>query len=202
MSSARILLIGLIALTVIATHWRRGEAVEPALRGEAVVVDGDSLRIGADAVRLAGIDAPELGQSCTDPHDVAWECGLEAKRELARRIGDAPVSCRQIRIDQYDRIVALCAANGDDLSAAMVRSGYALADGRDGRYLEDERSARLARKGMWSGSFQTPWEWRTQALEREEPDVGPSGLTTPARRPATCGTHDRAGSRQPPPRPC
>jgi endonuclease YncB( thermonuclease family) len=75
---------------------------------------------------------------------------------------------RQIKIDLYGRIVALCMANGDDLSAEMVRSGYALADGRDRRYLREERSARIAGKGLWSGSFQTPWEWRTERLERED----------------------------------
>ena len=169
MNSARFVLIGLVAVTVAAALWRRGEAVEPVITGHAVVVDGDSLRIGQHAVRLAAIDAPELGQSCTGPGNVEWACGLEAKRQLAGRIGDKPVSCRQMKIDPYDRIVAICtAANGGDLSAEMVRSGYALADGRDGRHLEDEASARIAGKGMWSGSFQTPWEWRTWRLERED----------------------------------
>jgi endonuclease YncB( thermonuclease family) len=169
MRSARFLLIGLVSVTILAVVWRRGEAVGPLITGHVVVVDGDSLSIGKSPVRLAGIDAPELGQSCTGPGNVEWECGLEAKRELARRIGDEPVSCRQIKIDPYDRIVATCtAANGSDLSAEMVRAGYALADGRDRRYLEHEASARIAGKGMWSGSFQTPWEWRTQTLERKD----------------------------------
>jgi endonuclease YncB( thermonuclease family) len=169
MNSTRFLLIGLISVTAAAVLWRRGEAVGPVITGHAVVVDGDSLNIGKDPVRLAGIDAPEFGQTCTGPGNVEWQCGFEAKRELARRIGDKPVSCRQIKIDSFDRIVAICTAeNGDDLSAEMVRSGYALADGRDRRYIQDETSARIASKGMWSGSFQTPWEWRAQMLERED----------------------------------
>jgi endonuclease YncB( thermonuclease family) len=168
MRSARFLLIGLVSVTILAVVWRRGEAVGPLITGHVVVVDGDSLSIGKSPVRLAGIDAPELGQSCTGPGEVEWACGREAKRELARRIGGEPVSCRQIKIDPYDRIVAICtASNGDDLSAEMVRAGYALADGRDRRYLEHEASARIAGKGMWSGSFQTPWEWRARMLERD-----------------------------------
>jgi endonuclease YncB( thermonuclease family) len=168
MSSAHFLLIGLVSVTVATGLWRHANGTGPLITGHAVVMDGDSLRIGDAPVRLVGIDAPELGQSCTGPHDVKWECGLAAKQELARRIGDAPVSCRQIKIDLYGRIVALCMANGDDLSAEMVRSGYALADGRDRRYLREERSARIAGKGLWSGSFQTPWEWRTERLERDD----------------------------------
>jgi endonuclease YncB( thermonuclease family) len=169
MNSARILLIGLVSVTVLAALWQRGEALGPPITGHAVVTDGDSLRIENTPIRLAGIDAPELGQSCTGPSNVEWPCGIEARQQLARRIGDEPVSCREIKIDPYHRIVAQCtAANGDDLSAEMVRSGYALADGRDRRYLEHEALARIAGKGMWSGSFQTPWEWRTQALERED----------------------------------
>jgi endonuclease YncB( thermonuclease family) len=168
MRFARLLLAGLVAVTIAAVVWRRGEAIGPLITGIAVVVDGDSLIIGNDPVRLAGIDAPELGQSCTGRDNVEWACGLEARQELERRIGDAPVSCRQIKIDPYDRIVATCtAATGGDLAAEMVRSGYALADARDGRHLRDETSARIAGKGMWSGSFQTPWEWRAQELERQ-----------------------------------
>ena len=95
------MLVGLVAATFAAVLWRRGEAVGPLITGHAVVMDGDSLRVGKDPVRLAGIDAPELGQSCTGPGNVEWQCGLEARRELAGRIGDEPVSCRQIKIDPY-----------------------------------------------------------------------------------------------------
>jgi endonuclease YncB( thermonuclease family) len=169
MRSTRLLLVGLLAVAIAALVWRRGEAVGPLIAGHVVVVDGDSLSIGNKSVRLAGIDAPELGQSCTRPDNTEWGCGLEAKRELARRIGDDPVSCRQIEIDPYDRIIAICtAANGSDLAAEMVRSGYALADARDGLYLQDEAPARTARKGMWSGSFRPPWEWRARELERQD----------------------------------
>ena len=169
MNSSPFLLIGLISVAVVAALWRHAEAAGPVITGHAVVVDGDSLRIGNDPVRLAGIDAPELGQSCTGPSNVEWECGLEAKRQLAGRIGNKPVSCRQIKIDSYDRIVAICTtANGDDLSAEMVRSGYALTGGGDHRYIQEETLARSAGAGMWSGSFRIPWEWRTQELERED----------------------------------
>jgi endonuclease YncB( thermonuclease family) len=169
MRFVRFLLVALVSIAIAVVVWRRGEALGPLITGHAVVADGDSLSIGEDRIRLAGIDAPELGQQCTAPHNVEWACGLAAKRELERRIGDGAVSCRQLRIDPYDRIVAICTtSDGSDLSAEMARSGHALADGRDRRYLPEEASARMAGRGMWSGSFQTPWEWRMQALEQQD----------------------------------
>ena len=141
----------------------------PEITGHAIVGDGDTMLVGKDTIRLAGIDAPELGQKCRRAGNIAWDCGLDARRMLAEMIGDKPVSCRQLDFDPYGRILAICAAsNGDDLSAAMVHSGYALADGRDQLYLAEEKAARLGGEGLWSGSFQTPWEWRAERLEAEE----------------------------------
>ena len=147
----------------------------PSQRSEAsdiiehpVVLDGGTLLIMTVSIKLDGIDALELGQKCIGTGDIEWDCGLHAKRALAEKMGDGPVSCRQFQIDAYGRPSATCAAsNGEDLAAAIVRSGYALALGQ--RYLEEEKAARLAGKGMWSGSFQTPWEWR--ALQPDPPET-------------------------------
>ena len=133
---------------------------------DATVIDGNTLLIEEVRIRLAGIDAPELGQRCRAPTNIEWPCGLDAKRMLAGKIGGKPVSCRKLHLDESDRPTATCAASsGDDLSAAMVRSGYALAAGREHQYLAEEAAARVAGAGMWSGSFQTPWEWRAQQLD-------------------------------------
>ena len=133
-----------------------------------VVLGGGTLLIRTVTIKLAGIDALELGQKCMGRGNIEWECGLHAKRALAEKIGDGPVSCRELQIDAYGRPSATCAASsGEDLAAAMVRSGYALACGQ--RYLEEEKAARSAGKGMWSGSFQTPWEWR--ALQPDPPET-------------------------------
>ena len=54
--------------------------------GPARVIDGDTIAIGTEGIRLHGIDAPESGQSCLR-HGVAWQCGAEASqalRELVR----------------------------------------------------------------------------------------------------------------------
>lgn len=131
------------------------------------VLDGDTLLIRTVSIKLDGIDALELKQKCIATNEVEWDCGLQAKRALIEEIGHGPVSCRQLQIDAYGRLAATCAAsNGKDLAAAMVRSGYAVACGQ--RYLQEEKAAQLAGRGMWSGSFQTPWEWRAQQPDSPE----------------------------------
>lgn len=52
-------------------------AASPALAQRAV--DGDTLRIGAESIRLFGIDAPEKAQPCDDGR---WHSGPIATREL------------------------------------------------------------------------------------------------------------------------
>ena len=62
----------------------------------ATVIDGDTLIISEVGIRLAGIDAPELGQRCRAPTNIEWPCGLDAKRILASKVGGKPVSCREL----------------------------------------------------------------------------------------------------------
>ena len=96
-----------------------------------------------------------------DGRAILSDCGLMQSECLLRRHCDKPVSCRQLYFDAYGRILAICAASsGDDLSATMVRSGYALADGRDQWYLAEEAAAH-AGKGIWS-FISNAVEWRAQ----------------------------------------
>lgn len=158
-----------LALVVAALLCQCTSGQTSEIREQAIVVDGNTLLIKEVSIRLTGIDAPELGQRCTSPTKVEWECGQAAKRALTDRIGREPVSCSQLYLDAYGRVFATCAAsNGDNLSAAMVDAGYALAVGSDKLYVAEEKAARIAGKGIWSGSFQTPWEWRAQQRDVED----------------------------------
>jgi len=157
-----------LALTLLAVSLlcQPSKARASDILDNVTVIDGDTLLIEEVKIRLAGIDAPELGQRCRSMTNIEWPCGLDAKRMLAGKIGGKPVSCRKLHLDESDHPTATCAASsGDDLSAAMVRAGYALSVGPEHQYLVDEAAARVAGAGMWSGSFQTPWEWRAQQLD-------------------------------------
>ena len=128
----------------------------PMLTGPARVVDGDTIRVDGRAVRLSGIDAPELAQLCGGA-----SCGVAARAALRRLTFSKTITCVEETRDRYKRIVARCVADGVDLAAAMTRSGHALAYRQYGSaYVAEERQAQLAQVGMWAGEFQAPWDWR------------------------------------------
>lgn len=130
------------------------------LRGPARVVDGDSLVVGGQAVRLHGIDAPELGQTC-ERDGAAWPCGRAAREALQGIVAAGHVQCRVNDVDRYRRAIARCTVAGRDAGALMVRRGLAVAYTRYSMdYLALENEARMAGRGIWAGRFVQPERWR------------------------------------------
>ena len=132
------------------------------------VVDGDSLRTGKENIRLIGIDAPELHQTCRDAQAREWSCGRAAKARLVELVARGEVACAARGHDRYGRTLAVCSA-GDiaDLSEALVREGYAVNYTRyTSDYLAAEREARAARCGIWQGEFESPEDWRRRNPRR------------------------------------
>lgn len=152
----------------IVSLWPGGRVQGPSqgrnaasLRGRAQVIDGDSLRVRGMEVRLHGIDAPELRQTCRDGRGRTYACGHMAKLHLQRLVAGRTVACRRVTTDRYGRMVALCMAGGEDIGRRMVREGWAVAFVRYSRhYVNDERAARRARRGLWQGRFVPPALWR------------------------------------------
>lgn len=126
------------------------------IEGVADIIDGDSLYVDRAEFRMKGIDAPEGRQTCSRDGKT-WSCGEEARRELQRLIGGTRVRCQSHEQDQHGRHLGICSAHGQDLNAAMVANGYALAYGG---YTVEEMKARAQKKGLWSGEFQRPRDWR------------------------------------------
>ncbi len=73
-----------IALCLIAT---------PALAdvaGTASVIDGDTIEVHGQRIRLHGIDAPESRQLCR-LDGKSWPCGRDAANALADKIAHRPL---------------------------------------------------------------------------------------------------------------
>ena len=134
----------------------------PSVSGRARVLDGDSLALAGEDIRLFGIDAPESRQVCRDGAGRPYRCGRIAARALAAATEGRTVACTRLERDRYHRQVALCTADGRDLGDTMVRAGHAieLAEYSHGRYAAAEREARAARRGLWAGTFEPPAAWR------------------------------------------
>ena len=60
--------------------------------GPARVIDGDTIEVAGERIRLHGIDAPENRQSC-EREGVAWLCGAVASQALRMLVGNWPVRC-------------------------------------------------------------------------------------------------------------
>lgn len=93
---------------------------------EPKVTDGDTLRCGAIRVRLASIDAPEMPGHCRRGRVCVEGDPYASKAALERLVTGGTVTCHQMDIDHYGRVVALCQANGRDLSCSQVEAGQAV----------------------------------------------------------------------------
>lgn len=128
--------------------------------GPARVSDGDTLNLTGFIVRLHGIDAPELKQTCARD-GVAWACGRDAADKLAALVDGKVVRCEQRDIDDYGRTVAVCKVGQTDLSAAMADAGLAVSLPQfTTAYVANEARARDQRLGIWSSQFQRPSDYR------------------------------------------
>ena len=156
-------LVFLALLASVVAKLRQDEGAE-TLTGHARIIDGDTLAIGKARLRLLGIDAPERAQTCGD--SPGWPCGTQARARLTTLIGRDAVVCRAEGRDRYRRWLAECRVEGRNLNAAMVREGLAVASGA---YLEEERAARTEKRGLWSGPFERPRDWRASHGEMAEP---------------------------------
>ena len=139
-------------------------AARADMSGPAEVLDGDTLEVGGQRIRLYGIDAPDSRQTC-ERESRLWPCGARAAQTLGRLVDQRPVICYERDRDALGRVHAVCYAAGRELNAAMVQAGMALAyRDRPTDYGPVERRAQTAGRGLWSGAFVAPWDWSDEAV--------------------------------------
>jgi endonuclease YncB( thermonuclease family) len=144
----------------IAVAFLSCQALGAELSGQASVVDGNTIDIRGTRIRLAGVDAPEGAQVCREAGK-PWRCGQYAGLALTDFLGRRVVRCQGWEQDGYDRLVAICTLGDQDIGAWLVMNGLALADRQSPEnYIRHEELAAGQRKGLWSGQFDMPWDWR------------------------------------------
>ena len=146
-------------LTLIFLFWVSSVA-SADLTGTALIVDGDTITISGNKIRLSGIDTPEKDQTCRKA-SITWRCGYEASETLRNWTYTKEVRCVGDTKDRYGGLIANCFVDGYNVNARLVYEGLALAYRKDSKqYVPEEDKARTAKRGMWAGEFVAPWDWR------------------------------------------
>ncbi|WP_209691857.1 thermonuclease family protein [Agrobacterium tumefaciens] len=134
------------------------------ITGRASVIDGDTIDIGGQRIRLHGVDAPESAQVCDRANGEPYRCGKEAAFALDSFLAASrPTLCVEMDRDRYKRVVAECfRADGANINAWLVRQGHAVDWVRysKGRYSAEQAEAQREGFGVWSGPFRTPCVYR------------------------------------------
>lgn len=131
-------------------------------QGNIYVVDGDTFHMTGQKIRIWGIDAVELHQTCLKSGQ-SYECGKSARLHLQSVIGkNVPICKVQPKSPKEKRTVSSCQVVGKDIGREMVKSGWALdyKHFSKGEYAAEEREARENKRGIWSGEFENPYVWR------------------------------------------
>ena len=133
----------------------------PAPTESARVIDGDTIDISGQRIRLHGIDAPEMKQACRTKKGQEQLCGELAKQSLETMVRGQQVRCEGDESDRYGRLIAVCFVGPFNVNERMVADGWALAYRQYSKdYVRAEEFAKSQKEGMWRTDFVPPWEWR------------------------------------------
>lgn len=152
-------------------------ASEPAdpLTGHAVAMSGNVLRIGHTTVKLSGIEAPELQQTCLKQGRRRWRCGIAARDALARMVRRRNVTCDVPASTGAAAVEGSCDVNGQDIASDLVSRGHVFASvGLFSRYSGLEGDARDAKLGIWQGEAERPADYRAKLWD-EASQAAPDG---------------------------
>jgi len=147
------------------------------------VTDGDTVVMQTAQtrarIRLASIDAPELGHDSGLTPRPGQPYGEAARKFLAGLVQGHVITARCFERDHYRRHVCdllLDGKAGDKQTAnrRLVEAGMAWANQEaGGKFLRDatlpeaQRQARTARRGLWREPRPVaPWQWRHQCWRR------------------------------------
>jgi endonuclease YncB( thermonuclease family) len=134
-----------LVLALSAPAWA-GDPVPEIPPGKAVPLDGNTLRIKGQTVRLVAIDAPKMNR----------HGGPQAHAKLdTLMIGDA--TCQGMGMDRENTPLARCTVAGHDLGEALLREGLAVVERKHAvgseiaaRYNTAEAEARVNGRGLWA----------------------------------------------------
>lgn len=133
-------------------------AFAETVKGEANVVDGDTLEIDGQHIELYGVSSPETNQTCQTARGAMWKCGLRAKQHLNFLVKGKTVTCISVNKDAKNHLAARCSTPDRDINFLMVRSGLSWAYRQFTHdYSVAEEQAKYEKRGIWQGPSKPAW---------------------------------------------
>lgn len=133
----------------------------PAIEGVSRVVKGDTITLTGRIVKLFGVAAPDISQTCADSQGRGYRCGQQAISWLNRWLSDNTLRCHIINEDDRGVLTGVCMLGQYDIGAAIINAGWAVADVRQTQiYTAYQNQASQNRRGLWQGKFYMPWDWQ------------------------------------------
>src|SRR5262245_33610651 len=102
------IIIAMIIVALIARYCEFEEDIHFMIKEQGQAIDGETLQSSHAEVRLYGIDAPELYQTCTDAEGKSWDCGRAAQAKLKSLVARRAVDCEPKSRDKFNRVVGIC----------------------------------------------------------------------------------------------
>ncbi|MBO6282133.1 MAG: thermonuclease family protein [Alphaproteobacteria bacterium] len=134
----------------------------PSIKGEARVITGSLINVDGITVKLFGIAAPDLQQTCANKHGYGYHCGRKAATWLQDWLGNREVTCYILGNVVNNRTTGACFTDNNkyDLAAVVTNAGWAVAYTKNTQiYIPYEQQAADNRRGLWEGEFYKPWDW-------------------------------------------
>ena len=156
----KILNFKFLFLFFIFLFFYNGMQDKKTITGNAIIIDGDTIHINNDKIRLHGIDAPEINQTCIY-NQKEWDCGKKSYEFLKNLTFKKTVSCNIMNKDKYKRYIGICYVNKKNINSYIVEKGWAIAYRYYSKdYIEKEFIAKKNKSGIWKGEFEAPYLFR------------------------------------------
>lgn len=130
-------------------QWRKYELPE--------TTNATTFKVSGKTIRIAGVVAPEPGETCKRQDGADWPCGQTALHSFRLFLGGRPIECFFPYADSAVDITAPCRVGKVDLGLWLLRTGWA----KPGAYATEEylKASELAhcnRRGLWRGEVTVP----------------------------------------------
>lgn len=146
-------------------HVKSNLVFDQKFSGKVFVIDGDSIRVGKNEVRLFGIDAPEFKQNCFNAQNEEYACGRASFDFLRKLAGGKFAECVYAQKDKYDRYLGKCLVDDVSINEEIIKNGMAVIYNfteSDKKIDALEAEAKEKKLGIWQGVFQLPKNYRKE----------------------------------------